>query len=91
MAQLNLSSRVSSLLFDDLKYNCNFPTSSWFQAALHTASLIQIHQTAFIQLPPLQYVRGTLAAAKHFPSVHRECFHIPVSPLQHTNGHYRSR
>ena len=49
--------------------------------------LIQIHQAALIQLPSLQYVRETLAAAKHFPSTHQVCFHIPISPPQHTNGH----
>ena len=54
--------------------------------ALHTTSIIQIHQTALIQLPPLQYVRGALATVKHSLSVHRVCLHILISPPQHTNG-----
>ena len=52
--------------------------------ALHTTSIIQIHQTALIQLPPLQYVRGALATAKHSLSAHRVCLHILISPPQHT-------
>ena len=89
MVLLSLLLRIK--LHDILKQNCNLPALSCFHAALHTASLIQIHQATLIQLPPLQYVRETLAAAKHFPSAHRVCFHIPISPPQHTNGHQGSQ
>ena len=78
-------------LHNILKQNCNLPELSCFHAALHIASLIQIHQVALIQLPLLQYVRETLAAAKHFPSAHRVCFYIPILPPQHTNGHQGSQ
>ena len=78
MVLLSLLLRIK--LHDILKYNCNLPELSSFHAALHTTSLIQIHQAALIQLPQLQYVRETLTAAKHFPSAHRVCLHIPISP-----------
>ena len=89
MVLLSLLLRIK--LHDILKQNCNLPELSCFHAALHIASLIQIHQVALIQLPLLQYVCETLAAAKHFPSAHRVCFHIPISPPQHTNGHQGSQ
>ena len=61
-----LSLLLRNKLHDILKQNCNLAELSCFHAALHTASLIQIYQAVLIQLPQLQYVRETLAAAKHF-------------------------
>ena len=89
MVLLSLLLRIK--LHDILKQNCNLPELSCFYEALHTASLIQIHQAALIQFPLLSYVRGTLSAAKYFSSAHRVCFHIPISPPQHTNRHYGSQ
>ena len=71
MAKLNLSLRELSLLFDDLKQNCNLLISSQQHVDLHCIINLNL-STAIIRLSLLQLVRENLALQpKHFPSANR--------------------